>query len=162
MIRLLLPVLLIVVLLWLIGRVLRQPPELAAQARRNLAAAAIVAAVLYLTVTGRFSWLLALLGAAAAFVIRVLPLLLRYAGMLGLLYRRYGREDSATRDDGAERTAMTVAEAYKILGLQPGVPEAEIIAAHKRLIQRLHPDRGGSDYLAARINQAKTTLLQKR
>ncbi|CAH2401679.1 DnaJ domain-containing protein [Mesorhizobium ventifaucium] len=55
--------------------------------------------------------------------------------------------------------AMTKEEAYKILGLEAGAAAADVRKAHRRLMQRLHPDLGGTSFLAARINEAKDVLL---
>ncbi len=54
---------------------------------------------------------------------------------------------------------MTPEEAYQVLGLRPGASEADIRAAHHRLMRTAHPDSGGSDWLATRINQARDVLL---
>ncbi len=66
-----------------------------------------------------------------------------------------GSDDVPPGDGGT----MNRDEAYRILGLEAGADEAEIKAAHHRLIAGLHPDRGGSAYLSAKINQARDVLL---
>ncbi len=62
-------------------------------------------------------------------------------------------------EEDAATPGMTEAEALGILELEPGATPDAIREAHRRLIQRLHPDRGGSDYLAGLVNRAKDVLL---
>jgi hypothetical protein len=76
------------------------------------------------------------------------------------LDRRLGAEwRNARQPPRGPRTDMTRDEALAVLGLAEGASEVDIKAAHRRLIQRMHPDVGGSADLAARINRAKDVLL---
>jgi DnaJ family protein C protein 19 len=63
---------------------------------------------------------------------------------------------------GARGTGMSRQEAYEVLGLRPGASEADIRAAYHRVIRTAHPDTGGSDWLAARVNMARDILLNGR
>jgi hypothetical protein len=83
------------------------------------------------------------------------------------LDRRFPAWRQDAQFDGAGRNAraassskMTDEEAYQILGVKPGAGREEISHAHRSLMKKLHPDQGGSTYLAARVNEAKDTLLR--
>lgn len=86
------------------------------------------------------------------------------AALLQAYLDRYhaGWEDQG--EQGRDKTdpgggPMTREEASQILGIEPGATREQVVEAHRRLMQKLHPDRGGSDYLAAKINQAKDLLV---
>ena len=125
-------------------------------------AAVIIGALVLLAATGRMHWLYALGGTLAAFMPRVisalryLPLLNRFRQQTTQQKSEQSGQQSASR---ANPGNMTAAQAREILGVKADASKDEIVKAHKRMMQKVHPDRGGSDYLAAQINQAKDTLL---
>ncbi len=149
-------------LLWF----LKTPAEKVAQRLRKTALIAAIVIVILLAATGRLHWLFALavslVGALIPFGRRLLPLLIRYAPLLFSFYRRNKRQQNAKTEAPTSRTTMSLDEAYSTLNLKPGASREEIIEAHRRLMQKNHPDHGGSTYLATKINQAKDMLLKKR
>jgi DnaJ family protein C protein 19 len=79
-----------------------------------------------------------------------------------LIYQKWQAARGRRVGGGAPPQAssqMSRQEAYDVLGLHPGASEAEIREAHRRLMRGAHPDAGGSDWLAVRINQARDILL---
>ena len=122
----------------------------------------IIGTLLVLTITGRMHWLYALGGSIAAFTPRLISAL-RYLPLLSRLRQQFGQQQSSQSGQQTAGRAnpgqMTVEQAREILGVKAGASKEEIIMAHKRMMQKVHPDRGGTDFLAAQLNQAKDTLL---
>jgi DnaJ family protein C protein 19 len=122
--------------------------------RSTLLWALIATLIALLALTGRLSWLVPLIGAIAALLIRSGQALAPFFPVLEKFLRKRRKPEA-----GAGNNTLTRAEALAILGLSEGATREEIIAAHRRLMQKLHPDRGGSDYLASQLNKARDTLI---
>ena len=126
------------------------------------------------TIKSLFAWILALGGLSLALLLILtgrgsiaISALLMFGPILWQRWKgaqrgqpggqpRPGTPPPPPRQSGG---AMSRAEAYQVLGLKPGANEAEIRDAHRRLMRAAHPDSGGSDWLATRINQARDVLL---
>jgi hypothetical protein len=90
-------------------------------------------------------------------------LLMAYLDRRQPAWREHTQDDATagTSRSGWSSGKMTEEEAYQILSLKPGASAEEIGRAHRALMKKLHPDQGGSTYLAARVNEAKDILLRR-
>ena len=90
-------------------------------------------------------------------------LLMAYLDRREPLWRDNAQADATAGSSrrGWSTGKMTEEEAYQVLGVQPGASAKDIGLAHRSLMKKLHPDQGGSTYLAARVNEAKDVLLRR-
>ncbi len=133
-------------MIWLGQRVRRQGRIDRGLARWLLIGLLILGATLLLA---RGSWPLALLGFAASL----------WAWSLPGRTADPSQEGDAPGTGRASSSNMTREEALQILGLERSASEADIQAAYKRLMIGVHPDKGGSAHLAAKLNAARDRLL---
>jgi hypothetical protein len=150
------------IILWFMHKYVQANPRGMAWLLQRAGGIAVLVAAVFLAVRGEF--------------VAALPLALMGFGLLGwmpqLSLGNSGRggagrgEDAQHGANARQRAArgagkMTEEEAYQILGLQPGASAEDIGQAYRALMKKLHPDQGGSTYLAARINEAKDVLLRR-
>lgn len=136
---------------------------LPAERRRAFARRALLwgggAALVLLLVTGRLHWIVGVLAGLWPLALRLLPLVRAWPWVRRWLGEAHADADPPPRSGNEE---MSREEAGAMLGVPPDADEPTITRAHRRLMQRVHPDRGGSDYLASRLNAAKRRLLERR
>lgn len=157
--RILLLLALVLAVFFLVSYLRQLPPQKRRRTTITLIITLLSLAAVVLTVTGRMHWIGAALTAVLVALRQFGPALLKLFPVFQSLHRQRQREQSGNPPPQKPNNTMSRQDALAVLGLSDPASDDDIIAAHRSLMQKLHPDRGGNDYLAAQINQAKDTLL---
>ncbi|MCV6614420.1 MAG: hypothetical protein OIF35_05525 [Cellvibrionaceae bacterium] len=152
MARLLILILLIVFAIYLRNRFVGTPKPERKKLLLNWLLWALVAMVVAAALSGRLHWIGGLLAMAVPFV--------RQLGLWFMQRKLKQAEATEQPSEQADQGPMDVQQARKLLNLALGYQRQDIVDAHRRLMQKNHPDQGGSDYLAAMLNEAKELLLK--
>ncbi len=159
MIKSLLVILAIIAILYVIRNIRRLPKKERPKHALKYGLYILAAILIGLVVAGKLHWV-------AAGIAALLPIMqkLFYAGIRLMPFLKYWNEAKQQHNNQQSpppsRTGkMTIDEAKEVFGIETIDSVEQITKRHRELMQKIHPDRGGSDYLAAQINQAKDLLI---
>lgn len=148
---------------WVVPRLQPSPVQWFKKRIKTFALILVSVFLAFLLLTGRLNILIAFFGLIGAGLARLLPLLLKYAPYIQRLWRWQQQQSHSTQSHQHKTVvnsgSMTREQALAVLGLDINADKVAIVEAHRRLMAKLHPDKGGTDYLAAQLNLAKKTLL---
>ena len=165
MVRLFIIILSILIAWFLLRRFLKAPSEYS----KKILLWGLFAVLILLLLSGKLNAIFAIVGIFLAAIIKLLPIVLQFFPQLRRLWFFLKRESPVNDPSSSQKKSfvptdhkMTVKEAYDVLGLQADASREAILLAHRRLMQKVHPDRGGSNYLATEINRAKDILINAK
>ncbi len=125
----------------------------------------VLAVLGLLAITGHLNIITAMIAGAVALLPRAIQLA-KYLPFINRMYQQHGSQQAQNNGQNQQgsqpsngKHRMSAEQAREVLGLKPDCTKEDIIQAHRRMMQKVHPDRGGSDYLASQINTAKDVLL---
>jgi len=164
MIRIILALLVISGVWYVMWKYRRLPLETRKKTFLQICLVSLAVVLVILVASGRAHWIFAVLGGVVAFASRLLPYL-RHLPMLAKVLAAFGivipGMAEAASTGAIDTSNMSREDAAAILGLDVSADEQQILSAHKRLMNKIHPDKGGSDALAAQINAARDVMLKK-
>ncbi|MBX2807113.1 MAG: hypothetical protein KTR20_00645 [Cellvibrionaceae bacterium] len=160
MARSLLFILAIIIVIWAIRHIRTQAPAKQRQLLFRYSIYGLIAVIIGLVLNGKLHWLAAAIAALLPLAQKFILVAIRVLPFLNAWRNKRGQAQQQQQKNQQQPTApMDLEQALKIFGLKNVSSKAEIAQRHRELMQKNHPDRGGSDYLAAQINAAKDILI---
>ncbi len=118
----------------------------------------LIGVLLLLVATGRAPWIMGVLAGLLAIASRAAQFV-QYVPLFKKIYDDLNGNTAQTGSAAPQNQTMSRQDAADLLGVDVNASADEVRLAHKKLMQKIHPDRGGSDALAKQVNQAKDILI---
>lgn len=150
-------ILFIVLVVLGIRHISRQPEDIRPSLRLRYGLYALLGLAVLLVFSGRLHWVAGAIAATLPIIQRFFPLLLR---ALPFFKGKKSAAEATLKSPSNSFSAMNLEQALQIFGFDDLPSEEKVTQRHRELMQKNHPDRGGSDFLAAQINQAKEVLIE--